>query len=223
MNSFMQLATYIGPTLAAVYMIVAGLTTLFALLAHIPGGFGVVCGKIAGALGIFGADIQKVIGWIKPLFGSKKPTVPPVVGAAFLGALSALLVVAAVILTGCLPTAPIVAQTPENANQIASCQTIAADHNGVVIGDYALSGSVAGVSAVAAGLASPQAKTDMSAVAIGLGGALVVGTTIAALTSSSFANSHCSDVVGALPVLPAKPKPVDPPVSVTIVKTGGAQ
>ena len=64
MNSFMQLATYIGPTLAAVYMIVAGLTTLFALLAHVPGGFGVVCGKIAGALGIFGADVQKLIGWV---------------------------------------------------------------------------------------------------------------------------------------------------------------
>jgi uncharacterized membrane protein YbhN (UPF0104 family) len=71
MNAFMQLATYIGPTLAALYMIVTGLAALFTVLSHVPGGFGVACGKIASVLGAFGIDIQDVLVYVKQLFGKK--------------------------------------------------------------------------------------------------------------------------------------------------------
>jgi hypothetical protein len=97
--------------------------------------------------------------------------------------------------------------TADNTNQISTCQTIAADHNGIVVGDFVLSAGSAGLAAAAAGLTAPQAKTDVSYVAIGVGGALVVGAALAGFTASDFATSNCSQVVGPLPALPMKPKP----------------
>jgi hypothetical protein len=69
MDSLTQFAQYVGPTLAAVYLVVSGFATLFAILAHVPGGFGAFCGKVASALGTVALDVNKLIGLVKPMFG----------------------------------------------------------------------------------------------------------------------------------------------------------
>ena len=115
----------------------------------------------------------------------------------------------ALALVGCISSAPIVPVTPENTSQVSTCQTIAADHNGIVVGDFVLSAGTAGLSAAAAGVSDPNTKTAVSAVAIGVGSALVLGTALAGFTAADFANSNCSQVVGALPVLPMAKKAAD--------------
>jgi hypothetical protein len=115
----------------------------------------------------------------------------------------------ALLLSGCISAVPVVPATPENQAQISQCQTIAADHNGLVIGDFVLSAGAAGLGAAAAGLTSPQAKTDVGAVTIGVGSVLVIGTALAGFTAADFSSSNCSQVVGPLPVLPAAKKAAD--------------
>lgn len=120
-------------------------------------------------------------------------------------ALVCLFAACAVALTGCLTSAPIVIQTPSNQAQIASCQSTASLHNGVVIGDFVVTGSAAGLAGASAFVTDTTAKNTMAITGAGLGGAALIGTGIAALAASNFANSKCSDVVGNLPTATEQP------------------
>jgi hypothetical protein len=128
-------------------------------------------------------------------------------------------------LGACLSSAPIVPQTPQNANQIATCQTIAKDYNGVVVGDMVLSlgETGAGIAGAAISGSNPNAKTGF-AVGDAIGAAAIAsGIALAAYMNQDFTNSNCSSVVGALPPPPplASSSPVVdagwPDVSVTVV------
>ena len=115
---------------------------------------------------------------------------------------SILAAILATLSSACLSSAPIVPVTPQNQQQVSSCQGIAAFHNGVVIGDFVLSGGATTVAAVGAALPSGQtsAKTDLEIVGAIVGGLGAIGTVVGGYTSTEFANSQCSSVVGSLPV-----------------------
>lgn len=127
-------------------------------------------------------------------------SVPPPAAAILL------LIVLALQNQACISSAAIVPETAANTNQINSCQSTASLHNGFVIGDFALGGGTTAVAGIAAGVSDTTAKNDLAVTGAILGGALVVGTALAAYTSSNFANSQCSSVVGPLPTV-AKPTP----------------
>jgi hypothetical protein len=110
-----------------------------------------------------------------------------------------LVLVAALLLSGCLSSAPIVPVTPANQAQITACQNTATLHNGVVIGDFVVGGGTTALAATAAIVQDQNAKNDMAIVGAGLGAVTVVGTALAGYSASNFANSQCSQVVGALP------------------------
>jgi hypothetical protein len=107
-------------------------------------------------------------------------------------------------LTSCITSSPTVTPTPQNANQIASCQQTASLHNGVVIGDMIVGGGATTLGAVAAALPSDQTstKTDLAITTAALAGVTTIGAGVAALTASNFSNGHCSDVVAPLPMKP---------------------
>lgn len=106
--------------------------------------------------------------------------------------------------TGCISSAPIVPVTPANAAQVSSCQTTAAWHNGIVVGDFALGGGGAALGGVGAIVTDPNARTGLSIAAAIVSGITMAGAALVGFTSSNFANSHCSDVVGALPLAASK-------------------
>ena len=154
------------------------------------------------------------------------PSVPPGATAAFLGALTALVVVAALYLTGCTPTAAVVPVTPDNQALVASCQSLSQARNALTVGDFSFGIADTAVAGVAAGLATsnPNASKDLGIGATAGAGVVAGVLVLANYYSNAYAAQGCSQVLGPLPLLPAaKPKPADPPVSVTIVKTGGAQ
>lgn len=144
--------------------------------------------------------------------------------AAAVGVVSALLVVLALYLTGCTPMAPIVPQTPDNAAQISSCQSLSGAHNDFVVGGFVVGLSGSTLAGIAAGEAAsnPSLGRDLGIAATATGavaaGALVLGSYYA----NGYAAQRCPDVMGPLPILPAKTKPADP-VTVTIVKSGSVQ
>ncbi len=126
-------------------------------------------------------------------------------------------ILGALLLSGCLSSAPLVPQTPANTAQITSCENTATWHNGLTVADFVLTGSVAGVGAVGALVSDTSAKTDLAITAAGLGGAAIITSALIGLTSSNFANSQCSSVVGPLPTgpLPATKAPDTTTVTVT--------
>ena len=105
-------------------------------------------------------------------------------------------------LTGCLSSAPFVPVTPQNQAQIATCQSIATEHDSVVVGDFVFGG----VGAIAGTVGASLPKGNNTAIQImditaGVGaGVAAIGATVASFTASDFANSQCSNVVGPLPV-----------------------
>jgi hypothetical protein len=195
MESLTQFAQYIGPTLAAVYLVVSSLATLFAILAHVPGAFGAFCGKVASALGTVALDVNKLIGLVKPMFGK---------GAVKVA--GAMLAVLALLCASCIADAPIVPVTSANSAQISTCQSLASQHNGMVIGDFVLGAAATpALASIAAALPASDSstKTDLAISAAVVGGVAVAGAGYAAITASSFANSNCSSVVGNLPATPS--------------------
>lgn len=116
---------------------------------------------------------------------------------------SLLMLVAVISLSGCLSSAPLVPVTSVNQAQVTACQNTATLHNGVVIGDFALSAGAAGVASGAILATDSGTKNTLSGVGIGLAGGLAIGTAIAELTASNFQNSQCAAVVGPLPTAPA--------------------
>jgi hypothetical protein len=110
------------------------------------------------------------------------------------------------LLSGCISSAPIVPVTPANTAQVSSCQSSAAVHNDVVIGGFVLGGISAGLGSAGAAVSDSNAKTDLAISAAVVGGLMLVDSAIAGFSASNFANSQCSGVVGALPVI-AKPAP----------------
>lgn len=103
----------------------------------------------------------------------------------------------------CISSAPLVPVTSVNQAQVTACQNTATLHNGVVIGDFALSAGAAGVASGAILATDSGTKNTLSGVGIGLAGGLAIGTAIAELTASNFQNSQCAAVVGPLPTAPA--------------------
>ena len=124
---------------------------------------------------------------------------PPVVAAAVKIAGSVLMVAT---LTGCISSAPTVPVTAANTAQISSCESSAAVHNDFVIGGFALGGISAGLGASGAAVSDTNAKTDLAIGAAVVGGLVLIDSAIVGLSASNFANSQCTSVVGALPVLP---------------------
>lgn len=112
-------------------------------------------------------------------------------------------------LTACLPTAPLEPVTPANTAQVNACEGIASQHNAWVVGDIVISGLGTTAAGIGAGLSSTTTglKDGITAGAAVAGGLAMAGAGLVALTASSFANSHCSDVVGALPL--TVPAPFD--------------
>lgn len=113
---------------------------------------------------------------------------------------------AALALTGCLSSAPLVPVTPQNAAQIAACQATWRAHGWLVIGAAILGPAGAAQTGVSAldGI-SPGAKTGLE---IGSAGTVLAGATlgvVAAYEASSYAGV-CMALTGPLPA--AAPKPV---------------
>lgn len=106
--------------------------------------------------------------------------------------------------SGCISSAPIVPVTAANQAQISSCQNTAGWHNGVVIGDFTFGGIGAGAGAIGAIVTDSGQKTALAVTGAAAGALVIIGTAVAGLTGSNFANSHCSDVVGALPLAAMK-------------------
>jgi len=122
---------------------------------------------------------------------------------------------AAVLATACISAAPIVPVTPENSAAIGACQNTATTHNDLVIAGVVVSGSATGLASAGAGLTSsnPAASKDVAIVAAALGGVAVVDAILTGYSTSQFASSNCSTLVGPLPVVPAKPKDAGAPPS----------
>ena len=114
-----------------------------------------------------------------------------------------LLAAIAVLCSGCLSSAPIVPETPANQAQIQSCQSTAALHNDLVIGDFVLTGGGATVGAVGALVNDVPTKNNLAITAAVLGGTALVASGLIAYTASNFQNGQCPSVVGPLPALPA--------------------
>jgi hypothetical protein len=108
------------------------------------------------------------------------------------------------ILTGCLSSAPVVPITPANKAQTDSCESTATFHDGVVIGDFVFTGTATTLGTVAAlePASNDGLRTGLAVGAAVAGGAAAIGVGLAELTASNFTNSHCSEVVGALPMKP---------------------
>ena len=156
--------------------------------------------------------------------GDEKPRrgpPPGAIGGPPLGALGALLF--AFVLPGCLPSVPVVTETPANQAQIDSCQSIAKVYNGLVLGDLVLlagAPTIAGISA-AVPTSSGGPKTDLAIASTVIAGAALVATGATAFVNQDFANGKCSSFVGALPAAPAAPgaaAALEPP-PITIVST----
>jgi hypothetical protein len=126
------------------------------------------------------------------------PTAARVRGVAL--ALAAALLAA--LCSGCLADAPIVPVTPANQAQVTTCENTAGLHNGFVIGDFTLTGAGGALGAVGALEPSSQAKTGLAIGATIAGAGAILASSVVALSSSNFANNHCSDVVGPLPANP---------------------
>ena len=102
-------------------------------------------------------------------------------------------------LSGCLSVAPVVPVTPANQAQVQTCQSTASLHNGVVIGDFTLGAAGTALGSIGALASDSTTKTDLAITTAVLGGLSAVGVAVAGLTSVSFTNDHCTDVVGPLP------------------------
>lgn len=101
---------------------------------------------------------------------------------------------------GCIADAPIVAQTPQNANQITSCQTDAVEHNAFVLGGVVISAgamSIGGVGALSQG--NPGLQQALGITSAIMAGVSAIAAGGAGLTGAAFSNGNCGQVVGALP------------------------
>lgn len=108
------------------------------------------------------------------------------------------ILVLAICLAGCLSAAPIVPVTAANAAQVAACESDAAQHNDLVLGGFVLSGGATGLGTVAALDTNANDRTGYAIAGAIVGAVAVVDVAWTALTSSQFANSQCSSVVGSL-------------------------
>jgi hypothetical protein len=124
---------------------------------------------------------------------------------------------------GCLPSAPIVPVTQANQAQVSTCQSIAATHNGIQVGDLILTGTVPVIAGIAAAEPSTNAsaKTDLAISAAIVGGAAMITSGLVAYTATDFAGSNCGSVVGSLPVVPAL-SALDGGVTVVVPEAGDA-
>ena len=116
-----------------------------------------------------------------------------------------------VLMTGCLSSAPIVAETPANTALINQCETTATEHNSAVIGDFVFTGAGGALGAAGAIASQTNTKTDLAVAATISAGVAVLASSLVAFTASNFASNDCSNVVGALPAVPIAPAP--PPAS----------
>jgi hypothetical protein len=170
-------------------------------------GYGVVAGVAALTAGIAPAIATHVHG---PLNAQQRllkialraPKIPVAI---------AVVAGSAMMLLGCLSSAPIVPVTPDNSAWVSSCESTASLHNDVVLGDFvfgAAGTTLAGVAALEPS-SNAGAKDALAISAAITGGLGLIGTAVAGYTASNFANSKCSAVVGALPAgpLPAATAP----------------
>jgi hypothetical protein len=136
---------------------------------------------------------------------------------------SARLALGALLLAGCIDSAPIVPVNAANQAAVSACQSTAGVHNGIVIGDIALGASGAGLGASAAALQPSQvtAKNDLALISIGVAALELFGTATASFTSSNFAASKCSSYVGSLPDVPSETTTTGP-TTVTVTTDAGA-
>lgn len=148
-------------------------------------------------LGVFGVTTASAVNSTN-VAAVAKVTAVKAAGAAML----LMLALMVVLLGGCLSSAPTVPVTPANQGQVNVCQNTAALHNGVVISDFVLGGTSAGLASAAAAFSDQNTKTTLAVAGASVAGALIIGTALAELTASNFANSQCAAVVGALPTAP---------------------
>jgi hypothetical protein len=116
----------------------------------------------------------------------------------------ALTIVLAFGLTGCLNDAAVVPVTPANSAQVSTCQAAAADHNALVVGDYivAAGGVTSGIVAAALPASNVSGKTDLAVSGAVLAGVSGLATALVGLTTNSFNDNQCTQVVGPLPASP---------------------
>ena len=119
-----------------------------------------------------------------------------------LGAIVMVMALGAMML-GCMSSAPVVPVTPQNAQQVSSCESSASVHNDAAITSIALGAVGTGLGSVAAVDQDPNARAGL-AIGGAASAALAGGAAaIVALAAQNFQNGHCTDVVGALPAKPA--------------------
>lgn len=102
--------------------------------------------------------------------------------------------------SACISSAPVVPVTPANQPQVSSCQNTAGWHNGAVVGDFVFGGAGAILGGAGALVTDQGQKTGLAVGAAVAGGLTAIGTAIAGFTAKNFANSHCTEVVGDLPL-----------------------
>ena len=130
-----------------------------------------------------------------------------------------------VLFGGCFPAAAVVPVTPVTQAQVSSCQALAADHNAIVVGDFSIGLAGTTAAGIAAGLSSsdPGAARGVAIGAAGAGAIAAGGLALASYYSSAYAAQNCAQVLGPLPVLPAKPLPPEPGVTVVVSADAGAK
>ena len=104
--------------------------------------------------------------------------------------------------SACLAAAPIVPVTPTNTAQVSACEGTASQHNDLVVAGFVLSGGATGLGAVAAIDQNTGDRTGYAIAGAITGAVAAVDVAWTALTSSQFANSQCSSVVGNLAAHP---------------------
>jgi hypothetical protein len=144
---------------------------------------------------------------VVPNISRRASSVPPPAAAALA---ICMIVLGLAVLVGCISSAPIVPETPANAEQISTCQTTATEHNGVVVGDMIVGVGATTLASTSAALPPTNAsgRAVTATVAAVLAGITGGGAGLAAFYASNFQNSNCGVVVGALPSVAAGPPAV---------------
>lgn len=165
--------------------------------------FGITAGGLGTAILVLGYMSRQLVGGQAP--GNTNGNARGFAHAALVVLLATIgLVVAALLLSGCMSSAPTVPVTPANQAQVTSCQNTASLHNDVVIGDFVFGGAGAATGGIGAAVTDSNQRAWLAGGAAVASGLVVAGTAIAGFSAKNFANSHCSEVVGDLPAL-AKP------------------
>jgi hypothetical protein len=192
---------------------IAGLQAFIPMALGVAGHVAQTAHKSSRGVAAMGLSGSSATPTIPPANDNKSVPPPPAVAVL-------LLIILALKNQACISSAPTVPVTAANSSQISSCQNTAETHDLAVIGDFVFGGVGTTLGSISAAESNTNTKTALAIAAAGSAGVLIVGTAIAGLTASNFANSNCSSVVGPLPL---STKPIPPNNTTTVTVTGAGK